>query len=88
MLGRAHQVRTTICLLYIPWTVLAVVLWHFSLVCVLQKDDRDTAYAQAYLNKVKVAMQKDPNTYLQFMDLLRQFEINKLSPVEVGLSGF
>ena len=59
----------------------------FPCVCMLQKEDRDTAYAQAYLNKVKVAMQKDPGTYTQFMGLLRQFETSQLSPVEVGCSG-
>ena len=59
----------------------------FLCICMLQKEDRDTAYAEAYLNKVKVAMQKDPGTYTQFMGLLRQFETSQLSPVEVGCSG-
>ncbi|XP_076443852.1 uncharacterized protein LOC143282173 [Babylonia areolata] len=48
-----------------------------------RKDDRDLAYAQCYLNKVKVTLQKDLPTYTQFMDILRQFETSQVSPVEV-----
>nr|KAG5709905.1 hypothetical protein BaRGS_029947 [Batillaria attramentaria] len=48
-----------------------------------RKDERDTAYAQAYVNKVKLAMQKDPDTYARFMELLCQFEKQDTSPVQV-----
>ncbi|KAK7501621.1 hypothetical protein BaRGS_00007052 [Batillaria attramentaria] len=51
-----------------------------------RKDERDTAYAQAYVNKVKLAMQKDPDTYARFMELLCQFEKQDTSPVQVGNS--
>ncbi|PVD19720.1 hypothetical protein C0Q70_20211 [Pomacea canaliculata] len=48
-----------------------------------KRDVRDTAFAQAYLNKLKVNLQNDPHTYSKLMQLLVQFEKDNGSPVQV-----
>ena len=52
----------------------------------LQKDERDTAYAQQYFNRVKLALQDDRERFIKFLTLLRDVNKDHTSPVEVGLS--
>ena len=49
----------------------------------IQKDDRDTAFAQAYLTKAAEALKDDFTTYEQFLKLLYEFGKSEQSPVKV-----
>ena len=49
-----------------------------------QRDERDTAFAQAYLSKVKSALRDDRQKYEDFLKLLNEFGKNEGSPVKVS----
>ena len=53
--------------------------------CGSQRDERDTVFAQAYLNKVKLALQVNHRkTYEAFVKLLYNFRRSENTPVEVS----
>lgn len=52
-----------------------------------QRDDRDIAFAQAYLNSVKTALKDDQEKYGKFLQILCEFGKNQGSPVQVGVLG-
>ena len=49
----------------------------------LQRDDRDTAFAQAYLLKVKKVLRDDLDKYEKFLRLMYEFNKSGQSPVKV-----
>lgn len=49
----------------------------------LQRDDRDTAFAQAYLGKVRDCMKADPDRYDKFLQQMFDFGNGEQSPVKV-----
>ena len=54
---------------------------HFNF---LQKDDKDTAFAQAYLNRTKEALKENTEKYEQFLKILYHFGKSEQSPVKVS----
>lgn len=56
-------------------------------VCILiflQKDDKDTAFAQAYLNRTKEALKENTEKYEQFLKILYDFGKSEHSPVKAS----
>ncbi|KAJ8304229.1 hypothetical protein KUTeg_017812 [Tegillarca granosa] len=47
------------------------------------KDDRDTAFAQSYLNKAREVLKDDIDRYEKFLKILYDFGKSELSPVEL-----
>ncbi|XP_013382000.1 GON-4-like protein [Lingula anatina] len=47
------------------------------------KDEKDTAFAQAYLTKVKETLKNDLDTYEKFLRTLYEFEKSQSSPVQL-----
>lgn len=56
---------------------------NLLLVLCFQRDEKDTAFAQAYLKRVKEALNSDEK-YGQFLTLLHDFERNVRNPTEVS----
>ncbi|XP_012940171.1 uncharacterized protein LOC101853661 isoform X2 [Aplysia californica] len=48
-----------------------------------KKDERDTAYAQHYFNRVKSALEEDQEHFLKFLTLLRDVNKDHTNPVEL-----
>ena len=53
----------------------------------LQRDERDTAFAQAYLATAKEELKGDRRKYEALLGLLNQFGKSNSHPVEVRLQG-
>ncbi|XP_076102737.1 GON-4-like protein [Mytilus galloprovincialis] len=47
------------------------------------KDDKDTAFAQAYLNRTKEALKEDLDKYEQFLKILNDFGKSEQSPIKL-----
>ena len=52
--------------------------------CIVQRDEKDTAFAQSYLIRVRDAL-KCEEKYSEFLSLLHAFETNTRDPTQVNL---
>ena len=50
----------------------------------LQNDERDTAYAQQYMEKVRETFADNQDKFMDFLRLLHEFGCSKETPVEVS----
>lgn len=59
-------------------------MYIIVLLCLFQRDHRDTIFALAYLNKVKETLKTDIERYEQFLRILFEFGKSDYSPVVVS----